>query len=131
MTQRLTTTEYRALVGNERHGRAQRPARDYLGEFLRDLALLGYAEPTREFLFHPDRKWRLDAAWQSVRVGIEYQGIYGQHGAGHQSIKGLQRDYRKWTEAALLGWRVLLIDAASVADGTALGWVERALAEGL
>lgn len=94
-----------------------------------ELALLGFVP---ELLFHPRRKWRLDWACPAVMVAVEYQGFVGAnrgHGdVGHASIAGMLRDQEKWTEAQLHGWLVVLVNARSVGDGTAMAAVYRALA---
>lgn len=66
--------------------------------------------------------------WRPIKLAVEYNGIFGGEGenASHSSVGGLMRDYRKLNEAVLLGWRVILIDAKSVADGDAVRWVELA-----
>jgi len=63
---------------------------------------------TREFRFHPERRWRFDFAWPGVKVAVEIQGF----GGGHQSIGGLCRDAEKWREAILLGWTVVPFTSA-------------------
>lgn len=70
--------------------------------------------PVTQFKFHPDRKWKFDAAWPDVKVAIEIEGgVYrGGHGGGtarggHNSATGFQKDIEKYNAAAELGWRVL------------------------
>lgn len=60
-------------------------------------------------------------------VAIEYQGGNYTGKGGHNTISGLKNDYEKFTEAALCGWLLILIDSGSVRDGRAVAWVERAL----
>tara|TARA_R110000824_G_scaffold300762_1_gene488771 strand:+ start:1021 stop:1410 length:390 start_codon:yes stop_codon:yes gene_type:complete len=60
---------------------------------------------TREFKFHPTRKWRFDLAWVDHRLAVECDG--GQrssYGGGRHNTPG---DYEKINEANLLGWTVL------------------------
>ena len=84
---------------------------------------------SREFVFHPTRKWRFDVAIHKPRIALEYQGIFIHGGGkgGHQTISGMQRDMEKINESQLLGWMILLFDADSVRSGEALVVIKRAL----
>jgi len=72
-----------------------------------------------EFLFHPDRKWRLDWAWPAEMVAVEYNGHHSTGRAqgrtaktsGHSSITGITNDAEKGNEAARLGWKVIRLTA--------------------
>lgn len=69
--------------------------------------------PQREYKFHPDRKWRFDFAWPLQKVAVEIQGgsfISGKHSRGTQQHK----DYEKYNNAALLGWRILYFDTQMI-----------------
>lgn len=122
MTNHITLAEYKA-----RPARPRSPRVDYKAKFERDIALLGFPAPVREVLFAHPRRWRFDFAYPELMIAVEYQGgNYNGKGA-HNSITGLQRDYEKFTEAALRGWTLILIDAKSVTTGQAVQWLERAL----
>lgn len=56
---------------------------------------------TREYRFHPVRKWRFDFAFPSVKLAIEIDG------SGHQRFDRSDKDNEKLNTAALHGWRVL------------------------
>ena len=119
---RMTIDEYKT-----RTARKAKPRVDYKAKFERDIALLGFPAPVREVLFAHPRRWRFEWAYPDHKIAIEYQGG-NYHGKGaHNSITGLQRDYEKFTEAALRGWTLILIDAKSVTTGQAVQWLERAL----
>lgn len=122
MSERMTLDEFKKSIA---------PAsvkNDYKARFLRDIANAGIPAPTLEVKFHDTRKWRLDFAYPDRRIAIEYQGGNFSGGkGGHSSIAGLMRDYEKFTEAALHGWLLILIDAASVRSGQAVEWVRRAM----
>lgn len=63
-------------------------------------------EPTREVVFHPERKWRFDYAWPALMIALEVEGavwIEGRHTRG----SGFLKDMEKYNAAAVLGWRVL------------------------
>ena len=56
---------------------------------------------TREYRFHPDRLWRFDFAFPSVKLAVEVDG------QRHRTFAGIRSDCEKLNEAARLGWRVL------------------------
>ena len=56
---------------------------------------------TREYQFHPTRKWRFDFAFPSVKLAIEIDG------SGHQRFDRSDKDNEKLNTAAMHGWRVL------------------------
>lgn len=64
---------------------------------------------TREFVFHPERKWRLDFAFPSQRLAIEIQGR-----GRHQTVVGARNDAEKCAEAMKKGWRILYIPATDI-----------------
>ena len=80
--------------------------------------------PAREFMFHPSRKWRFDFAWPDVKPAVEVEG--GVNGR-HQRIGGFSGDCCKYSEAAVLGWRVIRATTAQVMSGQAIAWVLKAL----
>lgn len=63
-------------------------------------------EPTREYKFHPDRKWRLDFAWINEMIAVEIEGGVWI-GGGHNRGKGYIKDCEKYNNAVILGWRLL------------------------
>jgi very-short-patch-repair endonuclease len=80
----------------------------------------------REVRFHPTRKWRLDFAVGTGKVGVEVNGgvfVGGRHNTG----TGHTKDCEKLSHAAMLGWRVLQVTPAQVKSGDALAWIEKAL----
>jgi hypothetical protein len=60
----------------------------------------------KEFVFHPERKWRFDYCIESLKVAIEYEGIFSNK-SRHTTISGFVGDCEKYREAAKLGWQVL------------------------
>ena len=66
------------------------------------------SDMVKEYAFHPERKWRLDFAWPSCRLGVEIHGFgAGGRAGGHQAIAGLAEDCTKAREAALCDWLVI------------------------
>ena len=105
------------------------------------LALLieadGLPTPVREWPFAKPRRWRFDFAWPEKMVAAEVMGQtwgkvnnYGKWTGGrHVRGKGYENDAVKQSEAAVLGWRVLIFTSDMVDDGRALALIERALGE--
>lgn len=84
----------------------------------------------REYQFHPTRRWRFDVALTGpkIKVGIEYQGgLFMNREGGHQTVKGMRRDWEKYNEAQIAGWMVLLFGADETRSGTAMNVVEQAI----
>lgn len=88
----------------------------------------GLPWPQRELRFCK-RRWRFDFAWEPDRLAVEVQG--GRWGAStHNGGAQQTKSFEKLNEAALLGWRVLFVNAEMIEDGTALALIIRALGEG-
>lgn len=101
---------------------------DYKAKFLSDLAMLHVPAPILEFVFASPRRWRFDFCWPDQMIAVEYQGgTYMRGKSGHSNVAGLERDYEKFTEASLRGWRVILINAKTVINGQAVEWVLRGM----
>lgn len=67
---------------------------------------LDIPRPVPEHRFHPVRLWRFDYAWIDQRIALEVEGgifIQGRHSRG----VGMQGDFEKYNEAAVLGWRII------------------------
>lgn len=65
---------------------------------------------TREYRFHPTRRWRFDVAFPSVKLAIEVDGR-----GRHQTVIGVRADCEKLNAATLMGWRVLRFPATDAA----------------
>lgn len=63
--------------------------------------------PDREYRPLPPRRWRLDFAWPSLRVGIELQGGIWSRGASGHKGKGHLRDMEKLNTLQVAGWIIL------------------------
>jgi len=90
-----------------------------------------------EHKFHPQRKWRFDAAIPSIMVAIELEGgtwarkgakkcrVCGQTPQGrHTTGTGYGSDIEKYNTAALMGWFVLRFTSDMVRDGRMLATLE-------
>lgn len=83
-------------------------------------------KPVAEYVFAPPRKWRFDWAWPDEKVAVEQEGgiwIAGRHSRG----AGMLKDFEKYNEAAIRGWRVLKFTPAQLKNGAAYPIVARAL----
>lgn len=63
-----------------------------------------YPEPTPEYRFHLDRKWRFDWAFLEQKVAVEVEGNAWRVPGGGRHMQ--DPDLEKYNNAALLGWRV-------------------------
>ena len=93
---------------------------------LYQLKALGLSTPERNYVFHPDRKWRFDFCWPDLMLAAEVDGGTWS-GGRHIRGKGYEGDCRKCNEAALLGWRVFRFTAGMVNNGEAFETLEKAL----
>jgi very-short-patch-repair endonuclease len=71
--------------------------------FKRDGMIPGYVE---ELQFHDVRKFRFDWAIPSMKIAIEYEGIFSKK-SGHTTVGGYTKDCDKYNLATLEGWKVL------------------------
>ena len=93
------------------------------------ISVAGIPMPEREVRFNAQRRWRFALAWKDRLIAVEYQGGVFNRQASHSSIGGLTRDYEKFTEASLAGWRLILVTAKTVESGEAIDWITRAWQE--
>ena len=63
-------------------------------------------EYVEEFEFHPSRKFRFDWAIPTLKIAIEYEGVFSKK-SRHTTVSGYTEDCNKYNEAVKLGWRVL------------------------
>lgn len=90
------------------------------------IAKHGLPVPEFEWKFHPHRRWRFDMAYPDKLIALEIEGgawVSGRHCRG----KGFIDDRKKYTAAALLGWRILYATPDTFASGAALEDVKQAL----
>lgn len=75
------------------------------------------------------KDYRYDVAFPEKRVAVEINGSVWQKG-GHNTGKGLIRDYDKLNQAQLLGWQVYVFTPDQVKSGHAISVIEQALRRG-
>jgi hypothetical protein len=99
-----------------RNGPARRKSGSALDEFLKAWrAYPGLAEPEREHHFDPERKWRFDLAWPSLRTAVEVEGSTFSR-SRHTSGVGFRRDCEKYNAATAAGWHVLRFTTEMLRD---------------
>lgn len=79
----------------------------------------------REFRFHPTRKWRFDWAVPYMNFAIEYEGATWA-GGRHVRGAGYSGDCEKYSEAAILGWRIIRLAADMFKNGKAQKLIKKA-----
>jgi len=108
---------------------------DGVAALLTQLRQLGLPEPVTEHPFRGlsgKRKWRFDLAWPDRQppVAVEVQGGTWLKGGGrHNRAAGYERDCHKLSQASICGWKLVWATTAMCFDGTAIGYIERALEE--
>ncbi len=103
---------------------------------LKAIHAVGLPEPVHQHRFHPTRRWRLDFAWPDRMVALEVEGLgrrekdgtWNPDGGGHQTRDGFTKDVEKYNEAVLLGWTLIRVTSGMITKGSAIEFVERALA---
>lgn len=63
-------------------------------------------ELENEYRFDDLRKWRFDHAIKSLKIAIEYEGLFSEK-SRHTTAKGFTGDADKYNRAQQLGWKVL------------------------
>lgn len=84
----------------------------------------------RQYKFHPTRKFRADFGFPEKKILIECQGGIWFAKSGHNSGAGITKDYEKFNEAAILGWRLILLTPAMInkkQDNPAISYIKRIL----
>ncbi len=81
-------------------------------------------EYAREYMFHPERKWRADFFIPRLLLLIEVEGV-SPGGTRHQRIAGFKLDILKYAEAAALGYKLLRVTADMVRNGKAVEFITR------
>jgi len=143
MTERMSLAEYLSRYGEVKT--RSKPAQHKKAKMRLALAVmvltgeierkLGVKDIQPEYPFAKERgrKYRLDLAIPSQKVGLEIHGgafikrTGGGTGGAHHTIEGRARDMAKGNLAAVMGWIVIEVSPNEVADGTAFRWIEEAL----
>lgn len=96
--------------------------------FRQQAATAGLPDPVEEYRGIHGRRFRFDLAWVEERIAVEIQGGRWIQTTGHNSGRGLERDYEKSNLATLNGWIYIQTTPEMVEDGRAIALVEEAFA---
>ena len=90
--------------------------------FMALLLKAGCGIPEKEYKFHGKRRWRIDYAWPSLKIGVEINGgvwkktryrdkrsgeLITQIGGRHTIGNGYMEDKEKKNTLTILGWALL------------------------
>lgn len=111
-----------AFVSGGRHRRKAGTAADLAFQIKAGLKLIAVPE----YRFHPTRKWLFDLALVDLKIAIEVEGGLFMVGTGrHNRGAGMRADLVKYSEAVILGWRLLRILPEQINSGAAYTLVDR------
>ena len=79
---------------------------------------------TREFKFHPDRKWQADFRIDGMPILVEVEGGVFSNGR-HTRGEGYTKDCEKYSAAAVNGWLVIRGTTAQIKAGLVIQWIEK------
>ena len=117
----VAMNNYSKQIKNARRPQAKKQPRAVsVGEALlaRQLDAMKIAY-TKEFQFHPERKWRADFRIDGYPILIEVEGGVWSQGR-HTRGKGFEGDCEKYNQAAILGFTVLRYSTEQVKSGLAV-----------
>ena len=92
-------------------------------KFAFQIKAMGIPSPTREYRFHPVRRFRFDFAWPSLKVAVEIDGGTWT-GGRHTRGKGYESDCVKFNIASCEGWSVLRGTTGMVRSGDLVASLE-------
>ena len=76
------------------------------------IAELDIPQPQKQYIFHPERNWKLDFAWPEYKLALELEGW------GHRTKKRFDEDIIKYNELSLMGWCLLRVNTDMVKKST-------------
>lgn len=79
---------------------------------------------TKEFKFHPDRKWQADFRIDDMPILVEVEGGVFSNGR-HTRGEGYTKDCEKYSAAAINGWFVIRGTTAQIKAGLVIQWIEK------
>lgn len=83
--------------------------------------------PTRNYRFHPTRKFEIDWAWPEFKIGVEIQGGIFMPGGAHSLPTNILRDMTKQNLLLDFGWRVWHYTPSEVIKGIAIQHIDAVL----
>jgi hypothetical protein len=110
-----------------KHKRDQRQANEHTRTLIAQCMALGCPEPSLEWDFRADRRWRFDLAWDRWGIAAELEG--GIHTQGrHTRAAGFIADAEKYNSAICMGWQVIRIPTPMITNGHGAVYIAQALA---
>lgn len=79
---------------------------------------------TKEFRFHPDRKWQADFRIDDMPILVEVEGGVFSNGR-HTRGEGYTNDCEKYSAAAVNGWYVIRGTTEQIKAGLVIQWIEK------
>ena len=79
---------------------------------------------TKEFKFHPQRKWQADFRIDGMPILVEVEGGVFTNGR-HTRGEGYTKDCEKYSAAAVNGWFVIRGTTAQIKSGLVIQWIEK------
>lgn len=67
-------------------------------------------ELREDYRFHPERKWAYDWAVPSLKIAVEYEGLFSEK-SRHTTAKGYTGDTNKYNAGQALGWKIIRLTA--------------------
>ena len=124
MTYTLVLTKGRSSILRHLERSLLSDLEDKLEFQLKSAKITGF---TREYKFHPKRRWRLDFAWIDQKIGVEVEGGIWLPRSGHNTGVGISRDVEKGNALTLLGWKLIRVTGKMIKSGEALNIIESIL----
>lgn len=79
---------------------------------------------TKEFRFHPERRWLADFRIDDMPILVEVEGGVFSNGR-HTRGEGYTKDCEKYSAAAVNGWFVIRGTTAQIKEGLVIQWIEK------
>lgn len=104
----MTLAQFKAMGAKKKKvGITPQPInKQRLGVTMYEIGKFFNLEVVAEYKFHDKRKWRFDWAIPSLKIAIEYEGLFSAK-SRHTTPTGFTNDCTKYNNAAANGWAVL------------------------
>lgn len=79
---------------------------------------------TKEYRFHPERRWLADFRIDDMPILVEVEGGVFSNGR-HTRGEGYTKDCEKYSAAAVNGWFVIRGTTAQIKEGLVIQWIEK------
>ena len=79
---------------------------------------------TKEYRFHPERRWLADFRIDDMPILVEVEGGVFSNGR-HTRGEGYTKDCEKYSAAAVNGWYVIRGTTEQIKAGLVIQWIEK------